>query len=123
MQANHHCFCTEPSNENSKYYFHGIDIVQNDGDFLRSFEIQGCEASSGQNKFTVACHDHDFCEQACCPEDASSPVTILLIIAGLVCLILLAVVFQMHRRIKELEEKDSNQDQENKEDAEKQACC
>ena len=122
MSTNHHCSCTEPNNENSKYYFHGIDIVQNDGGFLRSFEIEGCEASSGQNKFTVACYNDDSYD-ASCPEDASSSVTILLIIAGLVCLILLAVVFKMHRRIKELEEKNSNQDQENKGDVEKQASC
>ena len=117
----HYCSCTEPFNQNNKTYFHGIDIIQSNGDLLRSFEIDGCEASTGQPKFTVACHDHDFGEDG--PDDASSSVTILLIIAGLVCLILLAVVFKMHRRIKELEEKNSNQDQENKGDAEKQACC
>ena len=124
MPQEHTCSCTEPFKANDKNYFHGIDIIQSNGDFLESFEIEDCEASADQPKFTVACHNHDILyNNDICPECASSSVTILLIIAGLVCLILLAVLFKMHRRIKELEEKNTNQDQENKGDAEEQASC
>ena len=122
MPQEHTCSCTEPFNVNDKNYFHEIDIIQNNGEFDHSFEIDDCEASADQPKFIVACHNHDILyRNDVCPECASSSVTILLIIAGLVFLIFLAVVFKMHRRIKELEEKNTNQDQENKGDAEKQA--
>ena len=102
-----HCNCTKTRIEDRIAKYLEIGVVQGNDDYLHPLFDGDCNQKNGESKYLIACHNHVMFQ------DASSSTTILLIIAVVLCLILLAVVIIMYRKIKTLERKISNRNNEN----------